>query len=486
MIGHLGVFLLTFREAFPRGATFHWFVVAIFGFIIRLDHHGVSSNIRWLGVRPDLYETFLAFFRSGAVKLGTILRHWQLVVANHSAVRTSSGALILVGDGVKTAKEAEYMPGVKKLHQESENSGKAEWIFGHHFGVVGLLAGSLEKLFCIPLAAELHEGATALRRLQGKAAPVVNGVEKTTVVTLMGQLLTTVTSNLAQPCVAIVDAFFAAAPLLAMAKAVCRDNGERLRHIITRAKANVVAREPQPGPYGGRGRPPKYGKKIRLKELFTSRAADFSPVAVTVYGETKTLLILSLDLVWCELVRFVLVKDGSQNFILIGSDVTMTPVEMVSLYSRRFKIEITFKMFKYIIGGFCYHFWTKAWQVPQDQLFTLEPLKDMPKKTQRLLADAMNAVEAFVNFAIIATGLLQMLAIEYAQEIRQSHRWWLRTYSSEVPSEEMVRRVIQNEFYHNFRKFKHTAIYRIIQNKRKDKRKDKRLLSTVVPLKEAA
>jgi len=46
----------------------------------------------------------------------------------------------------------------------------------------------------------------------------------------------------------------------------------------------------------------------------------------------------------------------------------------------------------------------------------------------------------------------------------------------------MVKRVIQHEFYHNFRKFKHTAIYRIIQ----DKRKDKRLLSTVVPLKEAA
>ena len=47
----------------------------------------------------------------------------------------------------------------------------------------------------------------------------------------------------------------------------------------------------------------------------------------------------------------------------------------------------------------------------------------MPQKTQRLLADAMNAVEAFVNFAIIATGLLQMLAIEHAKEIRRRHSW---------------------------------------------------------------
>ena len=61
MIGQLGIVIMSFRAAFPRGATFHWFVVAVFGFIVRLDHHGVSSSIRWLRVRDDLYETFLAF-----------------------------------------------------------------------------------------------------------------------------------------------------------------------------------------------------------------------------------------------------------------------------------------------------------------------------------------------------------------------------------------------------------------------------------------
>jgi hypothetical protein len=120
---------------------------------------------------------------------------------------------VLIGDGIKAAKEANFMPGVKKLHQESENSGKAPWIFGHHFGVVGMLAGITEKIFCIPLAAELHEGALALRSLQGKKPPTVNGVEKTTVVTLMGELLAIVTRTLAEPCVAVLDAFFAAAPM---------------------------------------------------------------------------------------------------------------------------------------------------------------------------------------------------------------------------------------------------------------------------------
>jgi len=477
MIGKLGIILMTFRNTFPRDATFYWFVVAVSGFIIRLDHHGVSSSIRWLGIRSDLYETFLAFFRSGAVKLENVMRHWQLLVTERYAVRTEGGALVLLGDGVKVAKEAEYMPGVKKLHQESENSGKAPWIFGHHFGVVGILAGGMEKLFCIPVAAELHEGATALRKLQGKEPPKVNGVEKSTVTTLMGNLLVTVAGNIAKPCVVVLDAYFAASSIFAMAKALQGKDGERLLHIITRAKSNVVARELQTAAYCGRGRRPKYGNKIWLTNLFASRAEDFSTVVVSVYGETKTLSILCLDLVWNDTLRFVLVKDGTEKFILICSDLTMAPEEIVSLYSKRFKIEVTFKMFKHVIGGFCYHFWTKAWQVPKDQPLTIEQLKDIPEKKQRLLADAMNAVEAFVNFALIAIGTLQILAIEHAKEIKVRHTWWMRTYSSEVPSEEMVKRVIQHEFYHNFRKFKHTAIYRIIQ--------DKRIQLKTSPLKEA-
>ena len=122
MIGQLCLLLSTFREAFPRSATFAWFAVAIFGFIVRLDHHGVSSSIRWLRLLPGTYEGFLAFFRSGALKIDKIVDHWLKLVVHQGAVRTRAGAFILIGDGIKVAKEAKFMPGVKKLHQDSENS----------------------------------------------------------------------------------------------------------------------------------------------------------------------------------------------------------------------------------------------------------------------------------------------------------------------------------------------------------------------------
>jgi hypothetical protein len=362
------------------------------------------------------------------------------------------------------------MPGVKKLHQESENSSKASWIFGHHFGVIGMLAGTAAKAFCIPLAAEVHEGASGLRSLQGKKAPRVNDVDKTTIPTLMVELLATVARNLSERCVAVLDAYFAVAPVFAIARESIGDNQERLLHIIARAKDNAVAYESKPRAYAGRGRPAKYGRKIKLKTLFSTRGNDFTRVNVDVYGEVRTVAILCLDLLWKPLqdvLRFVLVKDGERICILICSDLTMAPNEVVSLYARRFKIEVTFKMLKHIVGGFCYHFWTKAWEVPKGKTLTVEQLKTLSNSSRRRIADAMNAVEAFVNLAMIATGLLQLMAIEYAEDIQQRHTWWMRTRSAMVPSEEMVRTVIQHEFYHHFRKFKHTAIYRIIQSKRK-------------------
>ena len=75
-----------------------------------------------------------------------------------------------------------------------------------------------------------------------------------------------------------------------------------------------------------------------------------------------------------------------------------------------------------------------------------------------MIAKAINAVEAFVNLAMIAIELLQIIAIEQANEIQKMHRWWMRAISDDIPSEEIVKKIIQHEFYHNFRKFKHTAI----------------------------
>jgi len=70
-----------------------------------------------------------------------------------------------------------------------------------------------------------------------------------------------------------------------------------------------------------------------------------------------------------------------------------------------------------------------------------------------------------MNFGCIATGILQIVSLNFHQAIWGKYLGWLRTVTSTIPSEEVVKSVIQEEYYHNFRCFKSSAIYRIIMSK---------------------
>jgi hypothetical protein len=145
MIHDVSNLLMGFRKCFSRGAAFEWFVIVITGFIVRVDHHGVTSMIRWLALRSNLYTALLSFFRADSWSMEEIQKRWlQIVLSNAPGVQLRERYL-LIGDGIKIAKEAQKMPGVKKLHQESNNSGKPEYIQGHHHGVIGILAGRVKK-----------------------------------------------------------------------------------------------------------------------------------------------------------------------------------------------------------------------------------------------------------------------------------------------------------------------------------------------------
>jgi len=54
------------------------------------------------------------------------------------------------------------MPLVKKLHQESDNVTKPEWIRGHYFGVLSLLLQSGDSLLAVPVAFEIQYGVEKL------------------------------------------------------------------------------------------------------------------------------------------------------------------------------------------------------------------------------------------------------------------------------------------------------------------------------------
>lgn len=126
---------------------------------------GVTTIIGCLCLEPKYYETMLHFFQSKAYDLTRIKSRWQSTVLEYIKPVMIDENMILIGDHIKVSKEARHMPGVKKLHQDSENAGKAEYIFGHQYGMLGILAkGDAHQ--CIPLDIELQDGINEISSLQ--------------------------------------------------------------------------------------------------------------------------------------------------------------------------------------------------------------------------------------------------------------------------------------------------------------------------------
>lgn len=176
----------------------------------------------------------------------------------------------------------------------------------------------LKKIFCIPLCAELHEGVANIRSLQNKAQPIVKGRSKVSIGSLMATMAAGLAAAMDQRCLIVLDAYFAVGPVFDILKQVLDANGQRLVHIVTRAKSNVVGYDDPPKKTGLRGRPRIYGVQHHLMTLFETKADAFEKAAIELYGRCRTVTFLCMDPIWKpvgEKIRFVLVIDGSEGFI---------------------------------------------------------------------------------------------------------------------------------------------------------------------------
>jgi len=290
----------------------------------------------------------------------------------------------------------------------------------------------------------------------------------------MAAMVAEMVSVVGKRCIIVLDAYFAVGPVFLILRQILDDSGNHLLHIVTRAKSNVVGYQDPPPKTGRPGRPRKYGLKLNLMGLFETMAESFEQTTIEIYGQYEEVSFLCLDLIWKpikEKIRFVLVRDDSVCFILMCSDLTLSAQDIIRAYSYRFKIEVSFKVLKHLIGVFFYHFWTSAWpHIGKRNVSDLSAAGD--PRSRRLIRQTTNAIEAFVNFGCIATGILQIVSLNFHETIWKKYLGWLRTVTSTIPSEEVVKSVIQEEYYHNFRFFSNSVIYRIIMSKSRKRKVD--------------
>jgi hypothetical protein len=221
------------------------------GMTVRKDLLGVTSIMRAVGLEPACYDRLLDFFHSAALDLDKLTCAWcALLFRLDPGILRVNGRPVLVGDGIKVAKAGRQMPGVKKLHQESESNNKAEYIFGHSCQAVALLTQALASVFALPLACRIHEGTVFSNRDQRSLLDKM--------ILLLGSL------GLNQPFYFVADAYYASGKIV-------RGLLAHGNHLVTRVRSNSVAffpATPTPSHRPRRkGRPAKYGKKIQIASL---------------------------------------------------------------------------------------------------------------------------------------------------------------------------------------------------------------------------
>ncbi len=463
MICFMNTILEGFRECFSREKAFHWFVVIVVGLMVRSDHLGVTSFIRELAIRPEWYETMLHFFRATSWNLAQVRQSWYKIVKANAQVCREGTWNILIGDGVKQSKEARHMPGVKKLFQESENSSKPAYIFGHMFGGLGILVGNQAKKFCLPLSIRLHDGLQFLTAWKKS-----DNHTRTHIVQMVEDAYEA--AKIFGNSLLLLDRYFLSVPALTRLAELNTSGSARLE-IVTKAKQNCVTFEP-PVRKTGRGRPPKKGKKVILRELFSSDSSCFTKAELKLYGKRQQVEYYCVNLLWgqklYQQLRFVLVKYGNTQSILVSTCLDLEPEAIIRLYSFRFRIEGCFRELKQQIGGFSYHFWTRA--MPKLNHFSkkgaTDPLDKIDdEKLRTAVQSTVRAVEGFVMFSCIAMGLLQMLSLRFSDSLNLPDFRYLRTHSSLVASEGTTMCFLRRNLFRLMALRSDLTISRIILNK---------------------
>jgi len=142
---------------------------------------------------------------------------------------------------------------------------------------------------------------------------------------------------------------------------------------------------------------------------------------------------------------FSILDDGRQA-IYLSTDTSLDELTVISLYSKRFEIEHTFKQLVHTVHGFAYRFWTKAVDKSQRVRGSLS-LSALKERELHNVLGTIRAYHTFMAIACVALTGLQCMALRLPDRVTSGCILYFRTPTRENrdPSEQIAQRALQLE-----------------------------------------
>ncbi len=420
------------ESAFSRKQTFFWAILVLISMTINTDPSGITSFIRCLKLHPSYYPRILGLFNSSSINLEFLTTRWCKICFSVSDkfLVTVDDKFIFPVDTIYAPKEGTKMPGVKSLYQSSENNSKPRYIMGHACQMIGVIAKGrgLGNYFLIPLVMRIFGG------IKNKNGKIENTYD-------CAAHLMSFLSSINKTGYIVADAYYCV-------KKMFLHTLNQGMDIVCRLKINAVAYE-EPSAKEGRGRPRLYGEKVILKSLFEN-LISFKEIEVFIYGKKEKVKVLTHHLIMRSLkqkVQYCLVIKGNTKMILMTTNLGLSAEKIIEIYGLRFKIESCFRHFVHVLNGFMYKFWSKC----LDKIRRKDSAQDISHKTeieQKSILKKIRSYQIFLQFVVIAQGIIRCLALLYTDEIFASSTLWLRTQRRDrVPSDMVIRNLLRDSFF---------------------------------------
>jgi len=312
--------------------------------------------------RKCLWNTYYKAIERGAFSWLALAKQWTRLLVKTLTPKT----VVLIIDDFATPRSSRKAPAVHWHHDHARKPNRPQFIRGQMRVALSLLARKGERFAALPLMLRLIDNNGNPSKLD--AARV---------------LLRLVRRWLPQrPLLVLMDAWYMKGPLL---KDLLRRKIQFLGQV---RKDTALYLSPQRPKKPARGRPRKYGEKLSFRSI--QRRYKKQQATIPAYGKERLFQFYAFQakvrfldgrlcqMLWCRMQK----DDGSYSnwFLLLGSDLSCSPEEMIRLYARRWAIEPMINDLKNRFGL------KDAWQQTRQALARWTQLLTLAYGLTRLLA----------------------------------------------------------------------------------------------------